>query len=456
MYIIIGILVVYMIGMLAIGIYGKRYTSNTMDFLTAARQGSLLLITATFMGSHIGNGVVVGGAEYGAVYGIGGMWYGVGASLSYILFAALLSRKVYKGGYLTISGLLQERYGGRAVSTIFSVLVICAAIGVEAGQMVAGYRLFEYVGLNPLVGAVGITLIVLLYSSLSGQWGVLITDAIQVGLILITTIAGIIYVAANGGFELMTQNLSADSYKLVPFSSEDFVMMLVPATLFGLVSATNFQRTCSAKNEKVAAWGAFLGGVILIPFVVLPVILGMYGRALFPDAPSGTILFKVLIEAFPPVLSGLMISSILAAVMSTIDSSLISITATLTTDIYKPLVNPNADDAACARLSKLATFVIGVIVLFMSLNANSIISLLSSTYSFLTAGGLVMVVGAFFWKKGTAQGAVASTAAGMFFVALDKIFHVPLPYASVFPLLPSLIAYVVVSYATQPKGEAAK
>ncbi len=73
------------------------------------------------------------------------------------------------------------------------------------------------------------------------------------------------------------------------------------------------------------------------------------------------------------------------------------------------------------------------------------------SYTLITAGGLVMIVGAIFWKKATRQGAIASFIAGVACVIINKM-GVSLPYASVFPLIPSFLAYVIVSLMTQEKN----
>ena len=96
--------------MVGIGLAGRKYGGSMNDFMTAGKQGTLLLVTGSYIGSHIGNGIVVGGAEYGAVYGIGGMWFGVGAALSYLLFSAVMSRRVYRGNCVTLSDMLEQRY----------------------------------------------------------------------------------------------------------------------------------------------------------------------------------------------------------------------------------------------------------------------------------------------------------------------------------------------------------
>lgn len=452
--VIIIVLAIYLLGMLAIGWISRKYTDTMGDFLTAAKQGTLVLVTGSFIGAHIGNGVVVGGAEYGHIYGIGGIWFGVGAAFSYFLFAAVMSRAVYRGGYITISDMLDDRYGSKVASTLVAFLNAGSQIVTLGGQIMAGQRLFEYIGLNGTLGALITTAVVIIYSSMGGMYGVLLTDVIQSATIIICMVIAMFYIGGQGGFEVILNNLSAENFELIPFDLETFVMMFVPTMLLGLVSAGSFMRTATCKDERVAVRAPLLGGLVILPVVILPVLLGMYGHALFPDSASNTIIFRVLMEALPPVLSGLMVAAICAAVMSTCDTALLQITSNFTSDFYKKIVNPNASEKTLKNASVAVTALSGVFALLVSLQFTSIISMLSMSYTLMTAGSLAMVVGGLFWKRATSQGAVASFVVGMLFVVLNKTGVLPLPYASIFPILPSAIALVVVSLMTKPAAVA--
>ena len=114
------------------------------------------------------------------------------------------------------------------------------------------------------------------------------------------------------------------------------------------------------------------------------------------------------------------------------------------------LINPQASEKTLAKMTTLSTVIVGLIALILSLQFSSIISLLSMAYTFMTAGGLVMIAGGILWKKGTTQGAIASFLIGIACVIVNKM-GVQMPMASIFPILPSLIAYVAVSLMTQPK-----
>lgn len=444
------ILVVYMAAMLLTGYMGRNKSENFKEFVTAAKKGSLLMVCGSYIGSHIGNGVVVGGAENGANYALSGVWFGLGACFSYLVFAVVMAKVLYRSNSLTLSECLDKRYGGRSTGTIFAVINCGAAISIMAGQIVAGRNLFQYLGMNPILGACLVAVAVFIYASMSGQWGVMMTDVIQVGVIFFCTIICMIYMVGNGAFGVISASLPAGSWSLLNMDLETIVMNSVPSMLYGLVSCASFQRNISAKDEKTAVQSAVWGGIILIPYVFLPVLIGMYGRALFPDAPAGSIIFQVMLEVFPPIIGALMIASLMAAIMSTVDSQLIYVTASMTNDIYLQFINKNPDEKKLNRLAHVITFVVGLFTLYVAIGSTGITKMLSYAYTFLCAGTLVMFVGGVYWKRATRPGAIAAAAVGMFCVFLNRFCGVNFPYASIFPILPSLIAFVVVSLCTKP------
>ena len=451
--IVIIVLAVYFIGMLLVGLKGRKFSSTNKDFMTAAKQGTLLLIVGTYLGSHIGNGVVVGGAQYGAQYGIGGSWYGIGTAFSYILFALVIAKEIRRRGYITLPDVVNDVYGDKVTPLLLAILHYAAVTAIMAGQITAGKLLFEYLGISGIWGAVITTAIVIIYSTMSGMWGVMVTDVIQTAVILVSVIAGIIFIAASGGFSLMVSNLPASNWKVIPFDTETFIMMFGPTMLYGLISAPGYQRTAACKKEKTVVSAPIIAAVIIIFFAILPTIMGMYGKALWPDAENGTILFKVLLEAFPPVLAGLMVASICAAVMSTCDGSLIASSANIVNDIYLKLINPEEkDEKKLARITMWSTLLTGVFGLLISLKFTSLVPLLSAAYALLNCGALIMVVGGIFWKKATTAGAISSFVVGVTLCLLGNTLKViNIPYPSVTPLLPALVVFIVVSLLTQPK-----
>lgn len=441
----IVVLVVYLIFMFVVGIYGRKYASTMGDFLTAGRQGTLLMVAASYTASHVGNGFVVGGAENGANYGIGGVWFGIAMALSYFLFATI-ARRMYRGGYVTLSDFFLERYGDNTPKVIFSVVNIFSSVGIVGGQILAGVKLFEALGLNGTLGAVVITVIVVIYSSISGLWGVLMTDVVQMAFVAIALIAAFFAFLSMGGAQVVGA-LPAGKFSMMPFSASQFATIVLPTTLYGLISQPSYQRTAASKTENISFWAPIASGVVLLLLCGLPVLIGMYGNALHPDVGGATVFFKVLLEDFPPLVGALLVTGVLAAVMSTSDGLILAVTAHGVYDIYGKMINPKASDKQLEKMSVATTFIVGIAALVIALSSSSIVSLLSFTYTILCGGCFVTMVGALLWKDGNSKGALASSIFGIGFVMLNRWGIVPLPH-SMFALIPSAIAYVVVSLAT--------
>lgn len=452
--IILVIMLIYLAVMLLVGLKGRKYSETNQDFMTAAKRGTMLMVVGSYLGSHLGNGVVVGGAQYGALYGIGGLWYGAGAALSFTLFGVVMSKAIYRKGYLTLPDVLADCYGDKITTVLIAILHFCTMTAICAGQIMAGRLLFEYIGLPGELGAALTFLIVIGYSAMSGLWGVMMTDVLQSSVIFVVTILGVIWIAIQGGFSFMAENLPASSFELIPFDAETLIMMFGPSALFGLTSATAFQRTVASKTEKTAYWAPIVASVLVVAYAALPVLMGMYGKALWPDASESTVFFQLLMEKMPPVMAGLMVASICAAVMSTCDGGLIAGVANIVNDIYLKVVNPAAenDQKKLSRMTTLATVAMGIFALLVSLQFTNLIPLLSIAYSLINAGALVMVVGAVFWKKSTKEGAVASFIVGVGLTLLNQFKVITIPYASVTPLIPALIIFILVSFITQPKA----
>lgn len=166
--------------------------------------------------------------------------------------------------------------------------------------------------------------------------------------------------------------------------------------------------------------------------------------------------FKLLMEKMPPVMAGLMVACICAAVMSTCDGGLIAGSANIVNDIYLKVINPDgeADQKKLSTITTVSTLVMGILALLISLQFTNLIPLLSLAYSLINAGALIMIVGGVFWKKATKEGAIASFIVGVGLTLLNSFKIIVIPYASVLPLLPALAVFIIVSLITQPKRAA--
>jgi SSS family solute:Na+ symporter len=450
------VLGLYLAGMFVVGFFGRKYSETTDGFLTSGKRGTLMLVTASFMASHFGAGFVVGGAEQGAKVGLGGIWYGIACSLSYVVFGAIMSKRLYREKYMTVSDLLSKRYGDNFTANGYAILNAIASVGIMAGQIMAGQRLLQALGMDGVTGAIVCTVVVILYSAMSGLWGVMMTDFIQMSIGGLGLIAAFVVIFPGGGWSQLQTALPSDFFEWIPssWSTYEFLMILIPTTLYGFLSQPSYQRTIASKTEKVAVWSPFIAALFLVPFAFIPALVGMFGHFLYPDMAPGAVFFAVIVEKFHPIAGALMLAAVIAAIMSTADSQLLAVTANIVHDLYQKIINPKATDRQCTVISYLTTVIVGLLALYVALSFTTIISLLSFTYSILVAATLVPVLGGFFWKGATSKGAICAMVTGILVLFLGRYEILSIPYPSLVAGIPALVVFVIVSVMTAKKNSA--
>ena len=148
------VLVIYFAGMLAIGWMGRKHSETFDSYLRMGKSGGVILLTGGYIGAHIGNGFVVGGASDGAAMGLAGGVYGIACAVSCLMVAFCLNDFIYKHDYLTLSDFYRERYDSQVPGVIYDLSQSLSCIGVFGGQIMAGKALFEALGFNGALGAV--------------------------------------------------------------------------------------------------------------------------------------------------------------------------------------------------------------------------------------------------------------------------------------------------------------
>ena len=443
------VLAVYFLAMVGIGLLGRKYAKSYDSFISAGRQAGVFMIIGSAVGSQIGNGFVVGGAGGGAATGLSGAWYGIACGLGYLGIAIVLNKIVYAKGFISLPEFLEDRYGDKVTSVVFSVATVLSYIGNIAAQLIAGSALFQAFGLDGRLGAVVITLVVLVYSSLSGLWGAFATSVVQVVVITVALVATAILVLTGGGLGVINDAIAAgtvpaDFWDLGNVGASSIIITVASVCLAALCDQQTVQRINSAKSEKASLTAHILSTVICIVLAFLPALIGMYGAALY-GVTDNSVFFTVVLNKLPPLVSAVAIAAVIAAIMSTIDSMLIGFSTVLLKNIYKGIINPKVSDETLKKGDLLVSVVVCILSLLLSFQFTNIIDLLSSTYLFLSACCLVPFVGGLFWKKGTARGAVVSSVVGLVLVVLSLTNILVLPLLDLTPIAVAVVVYVVVS-----------
>lgn len=452
---IIIVLVLYFGAMVAIGWAGRHRSQNFESYLNMGRSGGVILLMGGAIGGQIGNGFVVGGAAEGASVGLAGCAYGLACALSLVMVALVLNKFIYNGGYMSMAEYTYKRYNNPVPGTIYDLSTALSSIGLCAGQLMAGAALFEALGLDGKLGAIAIAVVVLLYSQLSGLWGAFATSVVQTIIITVGLVVTTIVLLSRGAVTEMNTaisagTLAASSLNFEGLSAAGFAGMMLPLLLGMVTDQPTYQRINSAKSAKASAMACWFSFLLMIPLALMPAFIGSYGAFKYGAAGSDAF-FIIILNELPAVAAALIIAAVLAAVMSTIDCGVITMSTCLTRDLWQGVLKKNPGEKELKKITMgINIGFIGVSTI-LAISSSSILGLLNSVYSFLAASCFVPFVGGVFWKKGTANAAVAASVAGVITV-LVSWGGVSFPIPSVFPIIPSSVAYVIVSLLPAKKA----
>ena len=223
---------------------------------------------------------------------------------------------------------------------------------------------------------------------------------------------------------------------------------------FGLMIGQDiWQRVFTARSPEIARWGSVAAGVYCLLYALAGALVGTAARVILPDlAMPDNAYARIAIEALPAGITGLVLAAALAAVMSTASAGLLASSTILASDVYAGFVARGEHNRVL--VSRVTTLLVGVVVLVISLVVSDVVGALTVAYDLLTGALFVPIVGALFWRRATAAGALASMAAGSVVVValmiVDGLFsNLPIIYG----MAVSLVVFVVVSLLTPRPSE---
>jgi SSS family solute:Na+ symporter len=230
--------------------------------------------------------------------------------------------------------------------------------------------------------------------------------------------------------------------------------LLIPTVMYTLIGQDFYQRLFATRDARTARASALTGGVILVVVSVLPAVAGMGARALGPPSlEAGEALPWVLRHLMHPVLGGVILAAILAAIMSTADSLLTSATSHVVEDLWRETMGHRDEgEKELLRLSRVVTIAVGALALLLGLTLPGIVTTLIYAYTMYSGGILVPVLGGVVWKRATRAGAVAGALAGSIVavVGLSTGLHVGAVPTEITSAGVSALVFVAVSLVTPP------
>jgi SSS family solute:Na+ symporter len=350
----ISVLTCYFLVVLGIGILTRlRWKSSSEAYFLADRRLGPIILLATMAATNFSAFTVYGTS--GAGYRDGWSFFpimGFGTGFMALSFWVIGRRAWQVGrrlGVITPSELVRRIYGSPALSFLFAAVLIVFTIPYIALQpMAAGYSLEELIGLPYIFGCILVTVVILCYTFSGGLQAEAWTDLFQGVLMLVLLVETIFIVSAHhGGFEAANQKVMAMKPEL--FSRPGALGSYTPGIWFSYMALwffcdpmfpQLFQRFFAARSEQAIARMMLLYPLVCFLVFLPPVAVGVLGHLFFPDLAgkqADRILPMVMNAVGGDFMAAMVTAAGLAALMSTIDSQLLTLSAVFTRDIL-PLI----------------------------------------------------------------------------------------------------------------------
>jgi len=426
------IIAVYFLAIIGIGVWSRRRAGSQNGFFVAHRKGTLLLITGSLVATAIGGSATVGMAGLGFKQGLTGTWWLLVGSIGLVILGIFFARKVRGAALYTLPELVERQYD-RRMSLAASILIVIAWVGVVAGQIVAAGTVLSILGIGSVTfWMVAFTIVCVAYAILGGQFSIIRTDVFQAVLLFIGIFVALSLVFSQvGGINGLKASLPPGYFSFPTSPEFNWKMLLSLLILVGatyVVGPDMYSRLFCAKGEKTAQQSTILSAFIFIPLALAIIFIGMSAKVLYPEISAEGAFPQVITSMLSPGLSGLILAALVAALMSSADTCLLSQSVILTEDIVKR-VHPGLDERKTVLLTRLSLVGLGLVALGLALALEGVISSLLFAYTIFTCGLVVPVVAGFYKDKlkVTPRGALAALVGGGIIGLLGKIPGLDIP-----------------------------
>ena len=449
------VFIVYLLFMLGIGLYFFIRSKDGGDkayFLGGRQMGpwvSALSAGASDMSAWVLMGLPA--SIYAA--GVGQAWIAIGLAIGYaiswIVEAPRLRRfTIVANDSITVPQYLTNRFlsKSKSLQVICAVIFLVAYTIYAASSMKACGTLFNTVlGMDANVAMYIAAAIIVGYTFLGGFNAVCWTDFFQGMLMLAALLIAPIFALAiiNGGGAAMSFGEMPEGYWNRFSNWKDIVSGLGWGLgYFGMPHI--IVRYMSLESQKSLRKSAKIGITWNVLIVIFSVAAGCIGHVLLGEiSDSSTVFIQMVRMMFPAVISGILLSAILAASMSTADSQLLASASAFASDVYKPIIRKNkASNKEMLWIGRIVVLVISIVALLIASNPNagSIMNLVSNAWGMFGAAFGPAILCSLFWKRFTFSGAVSGIVVG---AVVDGLWLGFLSATGIYEIIPGFIASLI-------------
>jgi SSS family solute:Na+ symporter len=453
-----GILIgvgIYVVIMIAIGIYASRATTSVTDFVVAGRQLPIWLCSVSVFATWFGSGIMMGAATsaYDRDF-LAMIAEPFGSGLALLITGLFFARIYRRTRRLTWVEFFEARYG--KIAGVFGSIADIASAVIWLGGVLFTFGVLaeSLMGVPMAVGILGGILVIVVYTMIGGMLAVALTDFVQM-IVLVIGLVVLSFVVLDdvGGWSVISAQLPEHTLQFIPLEHSltdwmDYIHVWMTLGIAGIAANTIIQRALAARSESVAQNSFFIAAFGYIIIGSLPLMLGLIASVTMPGLEdSNAVLADIAVEHLHPVMVVVFVGAILSAIMSTSDSILLSSASVISTNLL-PLVVKNPSSKLRLQVARYSIPFTAVAASYIAFGAEKVVAVLVLSIAPLLAMTIVPFVLCFWWDKANRYGALAGIFGGLFgwLVALSLETEIP---ADLIGFGVSLVAMIAVALLTQ-------
>jgi len=434
------VLILYFVAMLGIGItfFIKSKSKNDKDYFLGGKSMGPWVSAMSAQASDMSAWLLMGLPGSILAFGLGQAWIGIGLAIGTALNWIIVAKRLRRFSEAADDAITVPQYLSNRFKTKSKTLqVICAAVFLVcftvyvASAFVAGTSVFTslFPNIDETLAMVIFAAILIIYTFLGGYKAVCWTDFFQGLLMLVAVLAIPIIIVLTKDLDFAVLDNVVVGNDGTEYS---FIASLFKAPAAEIASGLAWGlgyfgmphilvRFMAIKKPSMVKKSATVAIVWVVLALVSVIFIALFGRILIGDQllPNGkqSMVFVELSRLlFPAAITGILLSAIIAASMSTADSQLLVASSSFTSDIYKPLIRKDASEKEVLWVGRGVVLIIAVIAFFIASSegkgAQAIMNLVENAWAgFGSSFGAVIIL-SLFWRRFTYKGALAGVIAG--------------------------------------------
>lgn len=451
------LIVLYVIAQIGIGFWASRFVKNSNDYMLAGQTVGLGLamfsLFATWFGAETLLGTSAAVAEKGIAVTRSDPF---GYALCLILMGIAVVYELRRRGYTTAGDFFRERFSEK-VELVVTLVMVPTSLLWASSQLLAFGQVLSTVTDNTVQQGLPVaTCLIIVYTFFGGLLGDIATDMLR-GMVLIVGLVLLTFFVVDyaGGIGSAVGSITPEQMRLT-LPDESFLSVIdgwmVPI-LGSLIAQEALSRLLATKSAATARRACFIGSGMYLFFGLMPVFVALVGSHFdFPRHEAEEFMPDLAKHILPPALFILFVGALLSAILSTVDSTLLTFSTLVANNIVFPHW-PRATEKQKLLLNRLLVVTAGGISYWIAAHGDSVYALADLSSSFGSTGLLVTFFMGMWWKKrGGPRAAMAALTAGIIMSLATAAGLVAVEAPFLLSALVSLAAYLGGVVFDKPEG----